>query len=68
MNIDFRKLSRIDQVKAIINTLEVYDVDFLAYLISNERFDIYSWCPLDETNEGFDYWYNVKNKQHESGV
>jgi hypothetical protein len=68
MNIDFGKLSRIDQVKAINNVLKVYDVDYLAYLISNEKFDIYSWCPLDETNEGFEYWYNVKIKQRESGV
>jgi hypothetical protein len=68
MNIDFRKLSRIDQVKAINNTLKVYDVEYLAYLISSEKFDIYSWCPLDETNEGFEYWYNIKKEQHESGV
>jgi hypothetical protein len=68
MNIDFRKLSRIDQVKAINNTLKVYDVNHLAYLISNENFDIYAWCPLGESNEGFEYWYNVKIKQHESGV
>jgi hypothetical protein len=68
INIDFRKLSRIDQVKALDNVLKVHNVDYLAYLISNEKFDIYSWCPLDETNEGFEYWYNIKKEQHESEV
>jgi hypothetical protein len=63
MNLDFRKLKLTDRVKAIDNIIKLHDKEFLAYVIANEQFDVYSWFALNDSKEGFDYWYKIKNEQ-----
>ena len=62
MSLDFRKLGHYDQQKAVANLirLENGSPNFLAYLMANEDYDLYSWYNLAKTEEGWDYWYNVK--------
>ena len=65
MNLDFRKLSRTDQIKAINNVIERDSVSWLAFLIKDQCYEVFSWFPLDNTNEGAEYWINLKNKINE---
>jgi len=65
MNLDFRKLSPEDKAKAIQNILDHDDdaINYLAHLISNSKFDVYSWFIIGGSNEGADYWYNAQREQ-----
>jgi hypothetical protein len=63
MKLDFRKLSRVDQIKAINNVIERDSVDWLASLISRSTYDVYSWFIFGNSNEGEDYWLNLKKEQ-----
>jgi len=62
MNLDFRKLSRAQQVEAIneVLTQPNYGPEFLAYLIANESYDVYGWFPFDTSERGGDYWVGLK--------
>jgi hypothetical protein len=71
MNLDFRKLSQEDKAKAIQNILDNDSdaINYLAHIISNSKFDVYSWFVLGGSNEGADYWYElqetIKNKERD---
>jgi len=62
MNLDFRKLSRAQQVEAIneVLTQPNYGPEFLAYLIADESYDVYGWFAFDATKRGSDYWVGLK--------
>ena len=62
MNLDFRKLSHDDQVKALDNLYRIEEGtnNYLAYLIANEKYDVYSWFSFSKAKEGDDYWINLK--------
>lgn len=62
MNLDFRKLSRAQQVEAIneVLTQPNYGPEFLAYLIANGDYDVYGWFAFDTTKRGSDYWVGLK--------
>jgi hypothetical protein len=64
MNLDFKKLSVSDQVKAVNNVIENDSVQYLCYLIGNgeESHDVYGWFVLDDSNEGGKYWYDVREE------
>ena len=64
MNLDFRKLSREDQIKALDNLYNVENGynDYLAHLITKEKYDIYSWFSFSRSKEGSDYWIDLANK------
>lgn len=64
MNLDFRKLSHDDQVKALDNLyrIEGGSNKYLAYLIKNKKYDVYSWFCFAMAAEGSDYWINLKTK------
>ena len=61
-NFDFRTLSRVDQGRAIQNTIDRHGVEYLAYLIDAGEYDIYGWFWLDKSNEGEDYWFNLRKE------
>ncbi len=67
MNLDFRKLSVSDQVKALDNLyrLENGHNSYLAYLLANEQYDVYTWFGLSQSIEGSEYWFNLKNEMDE---
>jgi hypothetical protein len=67
MNLDFRKLSREDQIKALDNLYREENGcnGFLAHLITSEQYDVYSWFSFSSTTEGADYWINLKEKVNE---
>jgi hypothetical protein len=67
MNLDFRKLKREDQVKALDNLYRVENGcnDYLAHLITKEKYDVYSWFSFSRSKEGFEYWINLANKINE---
>ena len=67
MNLDFRKLKYGDQIKALDNLYraERETNGYLAYLIANGKYDVYSWFSFSSTKEGSDYWINLKTEQHE---
>jgi hypothetical protein len=64
MNLDFKKLSVSDQVKAVNNVIENDGVQYLCYLIGNGEasHDVYGWFVLDDSNEGGKYWYDVREE------
>ena len=67
MNLDFRKLGYSDQKKALDNLYRVEngDSDYLVYLLTNEKYDVYSWFSFSRSIEGDDYWFNLKEKVNE---
>jgi hypothetical protein len=67
MNLDFRKLSREDQIKALDNLYSEENGcnDYLAHLITKERYDVYSWFSLSRSKEGLEYWIKLANKINE---
>lgn len=67
MDLDFRKLGHFDQQKAVANLirLENGSPTYIAFLLANENYDIYSWFDLTKTTEGWEYWYNLKIKTNE---
>lgn len=67
MNLDFRKLSVGDQVKALDNLYRAENGsnNYLAYLITNGKYDVYSWFSFSSAKEGSDYWINLKTEQYE---
>jgi len=64
MNLDFKKLSVSDQVKAVENVIRLDSVSWLCYLIGNgeKSHDVYGWFVLSDSLEGDQYWYDVKNE------
>jgi hypothetical protein len=62
MNLDFRKLSEDDQTKVIVNVIKQSGIELLEELLSfkEEGFDVYCWFNLKESNEGPEYWINIK--------
>jgi len=62
MNLDFRKLSRAQQVKAIneVLTQPNYGPEFLAYLIASESYDVYGWFDFATSEGGGGYWVELK--------
>lgn len=68
INFDFRSLSRADQAKAIQNTIDRHGVEYLAYLIDTGDYDIYGWFNLENSNEGVDYWFNLREKVYNEKV
>ena len=65
MNLDFRKLSYDDQIKAVENVIKLDSIEYLAYLISKGKYDVYSWFSFRKSKEGDDYWFNLKNEINE---
>jgi hypothetical protein len=65
MNLDFRKLSSTDQCKAIKNIIDKDPeaIPFLAHIISQSRFEVSGWFAFNLSNEGFDYWSDLMDKQ-----
>lgn len=65
MNLDFRKLEQGDKAKAIQNIIDNDPdaINYLAYIISSSKFDVFSWFVLSGSNEGVDYWYDLQEKQ-----
>ena len=70
MNLDFRKLSREDQIKALDNLyrIENGDSDYLVYLLTNEKYDVYSWFSFSKAKEGLLLYFlsNKINKENEN--
>lgn len=64
MNLDFRMLSNDDKVKALDNLYRVENGNsaYLVYLLTNEKYDVYSWFSFSKAKEGADYWINLKTK------
>jgi hypothetical protein len=64
MNLDFKKLSVSDQVKAVENVIRLDSVSWLCYLIGNgeKSHDVYGWFILGDSLEGEQYWYDVTNE------
>jgi hypothetical protein len=64
MNLDFKKLSVSDQVKAVENVIRLDSVSWLCYLIGNgeKSHDVYGWFTLSDSLEGSQYWYDVTNE------
>ncbi len=62
MNLDFRKLSRAQQVEAIneVLTQPNYGPEFLAYLIADESYDVYGWFDFATSKRGGGYWVELK--------
>jgi hypothetical protein len=65
MNLDFRKLSRMDQISAVQNIIDKDPdaVSYLAFIINNSQFDVAGWFDFSQSNEGFDYWSDLIDKQ-----
>ena len=72
MNLDFRKLGLEDRRKALLNLLSENNgnfddnVTFLAYLLGKSDFDVWGWFNIAKSNEGAEYWVNLKNEQLKS--
>ena len=64
MSLDFRKLKRKDQVKALDNLYRIEGKcnDYLARLITKERYNVYDWFSFSLSKEGAEYWINLSNK------
>ena len=64
MNLDFRKLSREGQIKALDNLYSAENgcSDYLAHLITNGKYDVYGWFSLSQSKEGIEYWIDLANK------
>ena len=67
MNLDFRKLGYSDQIKVLDNLFRIEHGSngYLAYLIANGKYDVYSWFDFSQSTEGSDYWLNLKEKVNE---
>jgi len=67
MNLDFRKLGYNDQVKALDNLYRIENGhnSYLAHLLANEQYDVYTWFGFDSTTEGSEYWFNLKDEVNE---
>lgn len=65
MKLDFRKLSRMDQIKAIQNIIDTDSeaIPYLAFIISNSQFNVGGWFDFSQSNEGYDYWGDLNAKQ-----
>jgi len=68
MTLDFRKLSRMDQVSAVQNIIDKDPdaVSYLAFIINSSQFDVAGWFDFSQSNEGFDYWAELIDKQIEN--
>jgi hypothetical protein len=66
MSLNFKELSRRDQVKAINETISQHDESFLAYLIASNEMDLFSWFSFHLSEDGSDYWIDkIKSKKDE---
>ena len=67
MNLDFRKLEWGDQIKALDNLYrsENGNNSYLAHLITQEQYDVYTWFGFSQSTEGTDYWLDLKEKINE---
>ena len=67
MNLDFRKLGFNDQIRALNNLyrIEHKSNGYLAYLIANEKYDVYTWFSFSKAVEGAEYWFNLKDEVNE---
>ena len=67
MKLDFRKLSRMDQIKAVQNIIDTDSeaIPYLAFIISNSHFNVGGWFDFSQSNEGFGYWSDLNDKQRE---
>lgn len=63
---DFRKLSRQNQIKVIDNVIDQHGKDFLAFLIAEGDYYIYGWFSFNLSNEGEDYWFEIHNSMDKS--
>jgi len=63
MNLDFRKLSQTNKVKAINETIRQNDVDWLSYIITASSFDVYGWFNLEKSVDGSEYWFKIVDEQ-----
>jgi hypothetical protein len=59
---EFKSLSRGNQVRVINNVLTQHDARFLAYLITEETDDILGWFNISDSIEGSDYWVDLFNQ------
>lgn len=66
MNVDFKKLNLDDRAKAIKNVLKLNGSIYLGHLIANDMMDVYGWFQIDQSNEGSEYWVNIKVEQQKS--
>ena len=62
MNLDFKKLDRTNQIKAINEVLSQDNADYLAHLIQTDKMDVYSWFDFSRSKDGIDYWIDLKDK------
>lgn len=62
MNLDFRKLDRTNQIKAINEVFNQDSLDYLAHLITNEQMDVYSWFDFSRSKDGINYWVNLRDE------
>ena len=62
MNLDFRKLSKAQQVEAIdeVLTHPNYGPEQLAYLIASGSYDVYGWFDFASSKQGGEYWIKLK--------
>jgi hypothetical protein len=62
MNLDFRKLSRAQQVEAIneVLTQDNHGPEQLAYLIASEDYDVYGWFDFFSSEKGVKYWIDLR--------
>lgn len=62
MNLDFRKLSKSQQVEAIEEVLrqDNYGPAYLAHLIASGSYDVYGWFNFGGTLKGADYWIELR--------
>ena len=66
--INYRKLSRDNQMKVIQNVLDQNgDLRFLAFLIDESDVDanVAGWFDFSVSNEGMAYWYNLEKELNE---
>jgi hypothetical protein len=62
MNLDFRKLDRKNQIKAINEVIRYGDIDFMAHLINNDSMDVYGWFDFSRSKDGIDYWIDLRDQ------
>ena len=65
MNLDFRKLDRRNQIKAIEEVLRQDDVDYLSHLITKDNMDVYGWFDFSRSADGIDYWIDIRDQINE---
>lgn len=62
MNLDFRKLDRTNQIKAIEEVLRQDSIDYLAFQINRDSMDVYGWFDFSKSKDGIDYWIDLRDE------